>query len=307
MHNTEAAQHWRRGEWNLVELRVTGRDMHIEGWLNGVKVTDHRIAAGTPGFAPNGRIGLQVHGGGAGGKKEARFREILLRELPYFDEARFTCDEHGFLTPTEAARKEGWRSLLNGQDLGGWDVQGDRRGYVVRGGVLLLPRGHGDGYLFSTDDFEDFELCVDFRLERAANSGIFLRGRRSGGDPAYSGCEIQILDDFNFEDEHGAKLKPWQFCGSLYAAAPPATRDALNPPGMWNTYRIRFVGSRLRVELNGHELYDLDTHALKQARPPFQERAQRGFIGIQRHTPSQTEGEFFAAFRNLFVRPIERR
>lgn len=305
-HNRTGAARWRRDAWNRVEVRCTGHDMHLEAWLNGTKVTDYRVPDGTPDFARNGRIGLQVHGGGnAGPDACAMFRDVYLQELPYFDDRQFDCDAFGFLTPNEASVKAGWRALFNGSDMSGFEIIGDPRGYETVSGQLLFPRGYGDGFCFTTEEFDDFELRLDFRLGRAANSGLFLRGKRGGGDPAYSGCEIQILDDFNFEADNRYKLRPTQFCGSLYAAAPPIVKDALNPPGMWNTYLVRYEGSRLRVELNGFELYDLDTHALK-ASPPFQERPQRGFIGLQRHTPSQVEGKYFVTFRNFYIRPLPR-
>ena len=46
-----------------------------------------------------------------------------------------------------------------------------------------------------------------------ANSGLFLRGNRAGGNPAYSGCEIQILDDHNWEkvSEKALRTSPVHF------------------------------------------------------------------------------------------------
>ena len=96
------------------------------------------------------------------------------------------------------------------------------------------------------EDFRDFHLRLDFKIARMANSGLFLRAAREGGNPAFSGCEIQILDDFNWERATDSKLKPWQFTGSLYGSVPPAVK-ALNPIGSWNSLEIRYVGSRLNV------------------------------------------------------------
>ena len=59
-HNPKARGRWKASAWNRVEVRVTGRDMHVEAWINGEKVTDHQILPGTGGFAPTGLIGLQV-------------------------------------------------------------------------------------------------------------------------------------------------------------------------------------------------------------------------------------------------------
>ena len=66
---------------------------------------------------------------------------------------------------------------------------------------------------------------------------------------------------------------------------------------------MRYVGSRLAVRLNGHLLYDVDTFEI-EATPPFRERAERGFIGLQRHGTPDAEEQDFAWFRNIYVREI---
>src|SRR5262249_46381493 len=149
-------------------------------------------------------------------------------------------------------------------------------------GVLHVPSS-GGGTLRTRADFRDFDLRLDFRTQRLANSGVFLRADRAGGNPAFSGCEVQILDDFNWEAASGSALRPWQFCGSLYGSVPPARRDALRPIGAWNTFEIHCQGSRLSTRLNGVLLYDVDTSALQpEEGPPFAQRAAAGFIGLQR-------------------------
>ena len=144
---------------------------------------------------------------------------------------------------------------------------------------------------------------LDFKIAKMANSGLFLRGAKTDQDPAYSGCEIQILDDFNWEAVTGSTLQPYQFTGSLYGAVPTGDRSALRPLGYWNTYHVRYEGSQLSVRLNGSELYSVDTLTL-EATPPFSDRARKGFIGLQRHAPAQVEGRAYAWFRNAFVREL---
>ena len=102
-----------------------------------------------------------------------------------------------------------------------------------------------------------------------------LRAARDGSNPAYSGCEVQILDDFNWETRTNSTLQPYQFTGGLYGAHPPGVKNALRPLGEWNTYQIHYAGSRIQTVLNGHVLYDVDTHTLEGAKPPF---AERGFM-----------------------------
>ncbi|MDH3591348.1 MAG: DUF1080 domain-containing protein, partial [Planctomycetota bacterium] len=150
-----------------------------------------------------------------------------------------------------------------------------------------------------------FHLRLDFKISLMANSGLFLRAKRDGSNPAYSGCEIQILDDFNWEKTTRSKLKEWQFTGSLYGAVAPKHK-ALKPLGEWNRYEVHYLGSRIQTVLNGRILYDVDTHKL-DVKPPFADRALAGFIGLQRHAPKHVEGEAYAWFRNVFVRPYSRR
>jgi hypothetical protein len=135
-----------------------------------------------------------------------------------------------------------------------------------------------------------------------ANSGVFLRAARDGSNPAYSGCEIQVLDDFNWERVSNSKLHDWQFSGSLYGAVAPKAK-ALKPIGEWNTYRIRYLGTRLRTELNGVELYEVDTLTVG-GDPPFEKRAKSGFIGLQRHGGASEQDKSWVRYRNLFVRPL---
>ena len=304
-HNEEGAARFRRDAWNEVVVRCVGRDMRLTAWLNGELLTDYHLPPGTEGFAPQGLIGFQVHGGeDVEDSQRVRFRDVWLRELPSFDGESFSCDDRGLLRATEAGAASGWRALFNGRNLEGWDPRPGAAGYVVRDGALHFPKEGGDGELRTKELFRDFELRLDFRITRMANSGLFLRADPERGNPAFSGCEIQILDDFNWETVTGSKLAPYQFSGGLYGSLAPGDRGALRPLGEWNTYEVRYVGSRIAVRLNGSLLYDVDTFEL-EGNPPWPERAPRGFIGLQRHAPSQVEGEEYASFRNVFLREVE--
>ena len=287
-NNKSVKERFREG-WNHIEVRVTGFEFRIEVWLNGDKVTDYQLPADAKGFASSGKIGVQVHGGNPG-EKEARFRNIRIRELPVFGD--------------EQPDTEGWEDLFNGEDLDGWEKHGVQEGYRVVEGELLFP-AEGGGHIATTEDFKDFRLRLDFKTARMANSGLFLRAARDGSNPAFSGCEVQILDDFNWEATTNSTLKPWQFCGSLYGSVAPGQR-ALNPIGEWNTYEVLYRGSRLALALNGKLLYDVDTHALTpESGAPFAERAGEGFIGLQVHSPgADFEGDTALWFRNVEIQRL---
>ena len=302
-HNEGGASKFKKDEWNDVRVRCTGRDLRLEFWLNGEKLTDYRLPKGSEGYAPTGLLGLQVHGGLEPEDHAARFEGIELRELPVFDLAEFDGDDDGFLTP----RKDtGWISLLDA-DLSAWKPHGgDGKGFDCDGRILRLKTAGSAGELRTSDEFQDFVLRLDFKILRRANSGVFLRGDDARGDSAYSGCEIQVLDDHFWEVDTKTRLKAWQFSGSLYGSVPAGHPGALYPLGCWNTYEIRYQGSRIRCELNGVELYDVDTFELKPEQgAPFEERAEKGFIGLQRHAPAgEIDGDSYAWYRNVYVKRL---
>ena len=307
MHNKTAKAKWKRGDWNHFKVRCTGFDMHIQVWMNGQLVTDYRLPRDSDGYAPTGLIGLQVHGARGEGERAARFRAIKVRELPLFGHGDFepgSSQRSDVLKLTSAGREAGWQPLFNGEDYTGWEVKGPEQTFGVRDGAMIFTCPGGGGHVQTTESFKDFRLRLDFRTGKLGNSGVFLRAVHDGGNPSYSGCEIQILDDFNWEEVTNSKLKEWQFSGSLYGAVPPGSRDALHDIGSWNTYEILYRGSRLAVALNGKTLYDVDTHALEAAKPPFAERAPEGFIGLQHHSPSQAREGPILWFRNLYVQRL---
>lgn len=227
-------------------------------------------------------------------------------EAPRDDGPRehFVEHEDGSIALTDDGREAGWTALFNGRDLTGWEPAGGTSAadYVVADGELRFPKQGKDGYIRTRTDHRDFELRLDFKIAFMCNSGLFLRGDRAGGNPAFSGCEVQILDDENWEQVTGSKLAPYQFTGGLYGSVPAAVQ-ALAPLGEWNRYLVRYAGTRIRVELNGKLLYDVDTLTV-EGKPPFAERAETGFIGLQRHAPAQVRDDIYAAFRNIYVRPV---
>ena len=100
------------------------------------------------------------------------------------------------------------------------------------------------------------------------------------GDPAYTGMEIQVLDDYA---EKYATLKPWQYTGSVYAvqaSSPRVTRRA----GEWQKMVIVCNGPKVDVTLNGTKIIDtnLIEHMDKLRKNPGLRR-RSGYIGLQNH------------------------
>ena len=186
-----------------------------------------------------------------------------------------------------------FESLFDGASLAGWTaIGGEAGGWTVADG--LLTARSGKHWLSTNRAFGDFDLRLDYRIERGGNSGVLLRAPHRG-DPLYEGLEVQILDD-------GARrfqqLQPDQFTGSVYGVIAPR-RGFARPVGTWNRLGIRLVGASIQVNLNGTRVVDarLDRHppSIRQRHPGL--TRSRGFIGLQAHDAP-------VWFRNLAVRAL---
>jgi hypothetical protein len=304
-HNNDGGQLFEKDAWNHFKVVCTGRDWTIDTWLNGRLLCSYRSPDHSGNFAPTGRIGLQVHGGeNVPLETKVQFKNMRVRELPVADEPTVLADVSGDKILSHRALLDGWRPLFDGKTLEGWDVRGPADGVEVVDGMIRITGG--DGELRTKSDWRDFELLADFQLSPLCNSGIFLRAERTDANPAYSGCEVQILDDYGWEAATGHALEPWQFTGSLYGSVPPQVHGALKLAPEWNTYQILFHGAELRTKLNGKLLYDVDTTTVpvQPDTRPFTQRAKTGFIGLQRHGAAKEGERIFVAYRNLFVRKL---
>lgn len=198
---------------------------------------------------------------------------------------------------TAATAPTGFTPLFNGTDLTGWkglvadpparatmtaqqlaaaQKTADERmmaHWSVVDGVLRFD-GKGDN-LCTFRDYGDFELLVDWRIPPKGDSGIYLRGSP----------QVQIWDN-----PIGS--------GGLYnnqknPSKPLAVAD--RPVGEWNTFRIRMVGERVTVHLNGVLVVDdvpLENY-WERAKPIY----PKGAIELQNHG-----GELW--FRNIFVKDL---
>lgn len=193
------------------------------------------------------------------------------------------------------AEEAGFVPLLNGESLAGW--HGAVENYVVDGQDLLCRPKKG-GNIYTDAEFADFELRFDFRLTPGANNGIGLRVP-DGGHASTQGLEIQLLDD---TAEKYAKLKPYQFNGSVYGIVAAKT-GFLRPVGEWNSMTIRYVGSHIAISLNGETIVDSDLSQWKDQETP-DGKEHSGLLRTSGHLCLCTHGSE-VDFRNLRIQRIE--
>jgi hypothetical protein len=177
--------------------------------------------------------------------------------------------------------------------LVGWQqMEGDQGIWKFADGVLYTEGGTS-GWLSTVRQYADFVLSLEFRVPPEGNSGVFLRAPHEG-NPAYSGMEIQILDD---HAERYATLRPEQYTASIYGVQAPSDRASL-PADEWQTMVITCNGPYVKIELNGKTVIDTDLryYPYKYDTHPGLKR-QRGYIGLQNHG-SRIE------FRNIKIKEL---
>ena len=192
------------------------------------------------------------------------------------------------VTPEDA--KAGFVSLFDGKSLDGW--QGDVKHYAVEDGVLVC---HG-AKLCAAKQYANFILRFDFKLPPAGNNGIGIRAPL-GGDTAYMGIEIQILDDGHLKYKN---LLPYQAHGSIYGVV-PAKRGSLKPIGQWNREEIVADGSHIKVTVNGMVVTAADIGKLAQTvdgKPHPGLHNAKGYIGLLGHNADPV------AFRNIRIKEL---
>ena len=201
----------------------------------------------------------------------------------------------------------GFTALFNGKDLTGWkgllkppldnpaerakltaeqlaEAQKEadrvmREGWRVEDGVLVF-NGHGRS-ICTAKDYGDFEMLVDWKIQSKGDSGIYLRGSP----------QVQIWD-----------AEDWKIgSGGLYnnkknPSEPLKIAD--RSVGQWNTFRIKMVGQRVSVWLNGELVVDdvvLENY-WEREKPIY----PTGQIELQNHGDTLW-------FKNIYIREIPRR
>lgn len=150
----------------------------------------------------------------------------------------------------------------------------------VRDGVLTSEGARGT-WLVWEREIGDFDLEFEFKLGPRGNSGLALRAPLSG-DPAFDGMELQMADL-----RYNPQATDAELTGGLYRALAP--RVQVYRPTDWNRYEISLRGSRLRVNLNGARIHDVDlsqeSRVVKRHDgrdvPPLRDRPRRGHLGFQ--------------------------
>jgi hypothetical protein len=205
------------------------------------------------------------------------------------------CASHATHPETASGDESAFTPLFNGRDLSGWTYANKiGEGYRVRDGVMYCSKTDG-GNVFTEKEFANFVLRLEFKLTPGANNGVGIRAPM-GGTIAYSGMEIQILDD---TAEQYAHLRPTQYCGSIYDCF-PAERGHLQPVGEWNTEEIIANGRHITIKLNGATVVDANLDDLKD---PARVAKHTGLKRTSGHVGFLGHGSH-VEFRNIRIKEL---
>ncbi|TWU42899.1 PQQ-dependent sugar dehydrogenase [Novipirellula artificiosorum] len=213
-------------------------------------------------------------------------------------------------TLSESEKRSGWELLFDGNSMAGWrnynsDEVSD--GWKVVEGALVRQSG-GAGDLITNEQFDAFELSLQYKISEAGNSGLMFHVVETDGPPWHTGPEVQIQDNVK---GHDPQKSGWLY--QLFDPQPPRWAkdttqiDATRPAGEWNELYLRVAPSDCRVCMNGQLYYSFKVGDGRWndrvAASKFSAFAEFGKAG-KGHLCLQDHGDP-VAFRNIKVRRLD--
>ena len=148
----------------------------------------------------------------------------------------------------------GWKVLLDGTSLDGWNKVGESNWRIEDGAVVADKRTSKDpAHLVSKDSYKDFMLHVEFWASDDANSGIYMRCSDVNNIADRTCYDANIFDQ---------RPDPSYGTGALvhFAEVNPMPKAG----GKWNTFEITAKGRHITVLLNGQKTAELHNGLFSQ-------------------------------------------
>ncbi|WP_303319220.1 DUF1080 domain-containing protein [Flavivirga abyssicola] len=272
--NPKGRKAFKNGVWNTCRVEAIGST--IRTWINGIQCSNLVDNVTSSGF-----IALQVHAiyNEKNAGKHIKWKNIRIK-TNNLESERWALDpevkEMSFLINklTKNEVDNGWRLLWDGKTSEGWrGAKLDhfpQSGWDIQNGELTVlatdgAESTGPGDIITEKVFSSFELELDFKITKGANSGIkyFVDAELNKGPGSAIGCEFQILDDKNHPDAK-AGVNGNRTIGSLYdliTAENLSTKGRskqFKGIGAWNKARIVVKGAHVEHWLNNEKVVEYD-------------------------------------------------
>lgn len=198
-------------------------------------------------------------------------------------------------TLTQEEKADGWELLFDGKTTDGWHKFNDGKingGWIVENGEFVALGKGGDigGDIISDNEYENFDLKLEWKISSEGNSGIFYHVVEGEQYKAlyYTAPEYQLIDDIGFP----GNLEEWQKTGADYSMYLANDKKKLKKVGEWNSSRIVVIDSLVQYYLNGEKIVEFtrwteDWHRRKSEGKwkDYSEYGmqKKGKIGLQDH------------------------
>lgn len=224
-----------------------------------------------------------------------------------------------FACQPNSKKEAEWQYLFDGSSTEGWRAYNGEAlpaQWVIKDGALTFDteirleaerQGGGKDIIYAAEEFENFELYLEWKLPKGGNSGVFYHVKEGYGGPYETSPEYQLLDDLEWEVINNAQLEPWQKTGADYAMyAPDEQLKIVKPAGEWNTTRILFTPEKAEHWLNGKKVVSFVPWSEdwknrkangKWKNTPEYGKFRKGYIGLQDHDSPLW-------FRNIKIRKL---
>ncbi|MDR0866333.1 MAG: DUF1080 domain-containing protein [Candidatus Symbiothrix sp.] len=207
-----------------------------------------------------------------------------------------------FAATITAEAKGGWKPLF-GADFS--DATYNKAVWTVSDGVLTASK---DESIWSTKEYENFTLELEFKNEHETNSGVVVYcTNKENWVP--NAVEIQIADDYC--EKWSTSSLDWQ-CGAIFGHLAANKQKVVHEPGEWNSMKITCKGKIITVVLNGKKITKMDMSKwtsgtvnpdgskIPSWQPkPFAELPTKGYIGLQ-----GKHGNATIWFRNIKIKEL---
>lgn len=210
-------------------------------------------------------------------------------------------------TLTPAEKEAGWKLLFDGNTLAGWHGYNGKQAtaWSATNGMLTFDNTAKSGRtdLVSDQEFEDFELLIEWKISPCGNSGIIFNVHESPEFPAVwtTGPEMQVLDNTCHPD---AKIIRHR-AGDLYDMI-SCSMETVKPAGEWNEVRLKSLKGNMEFWLNGTMVVSFSTadaswaeriSKSKFAKMPGFGKYRSGKLALQDHGDQ-------VWFRNIKIRKL---
>ena len=218
-----------------------------------------------------------------------------------------------FASPSQSAEPGKWVNLFNSENFNNWVQHNGFATYRIENGTIVgrTAEGSPNSFLCTKQNYGDFELEFEVRVDDQLNSGVQVRSKQK---PADDGRRHKAGRVYGPQVEIEASRATGGSAGYVYGEA---ITDADNGQGLgwispenrriphrhmndgqWNCFRVVAEGLRIRTWVNGQPVADVASRKVYTSH-------SKGFIGLQVHSIAADAGPYEVAWRNVRIRELQ--